>query len=81
MEVEDMSGKVEWEARRVAAAFGVKEFELSFASDEDQTQLIYVGRSGNKEICWGVNLATSPRSINQKESLPHLCLRYTTIAN
>lgn len=53
MEFEDVSEKVEWEARRVAAAFGVEEWEqVSAASEAEGKYLRYRG----EDIEWQIDI-------------------------
>ncbi len=52
---EDVSAEVEWEARRVAAAFDVKEFE---ARPEDWL-MTFIGQSGGTQMRWNIDARTN----------------------
>ncbi len=54
MEPEDLSEKIEWEARRVATAFGVKEWQ----ADESPNQRRGVGEAG-LVVVWGIDFETA----------------------
>lgn len=55
MEFENVSEQVEWEARRVAAAFGVKTFEVVLT----EWMRNYWGEAGNTRISWDIDARTN----------------------
>lgn len=52
MEFEDLDEKVEWEAKRVAAAFGVETFEVMESGGEERD---YRGKLGTTPMHWSVH--------------------------
>ncbi len=72
MESEDVSAEVEWEARRVAAAFGVEEWESTAAFD-DASWVEFDGCSASTAIWCAILDDGTIEQISVGER-PHSCL-------